>query len=218
MKNENNNKKTTVINKKMIICVINIILFIILTILVFTKVTEPIDSAVESFILGIRHNHLTNIMRIFTNISSSYSLIVITFLIILIAIIRNKRLPINTIVNLICSYLTSYIFKIILRRPRPTGEFLTNAGGFSYPSGHTMVSFAFFTFVAISAYEKINNKLIKVLIRIFTPILILIIGFSRIYLGVHYTTDIIGGYLLGTAYLMIFLTIREKNKKKKKRK
>ena len=79
-----------------------------------------------------------------------------------------------------------------------------------------MVSFAFFTFIAYSLCEKINSKFLKTLIKIGTPILILLIGFSRIYLGVHYLTDIIAGYLMGMAYLMVFLTIREKNKKKKK--
>lgn len=209
-------KKKIKLNKRMIISAIHLVLFIILSILIFTKVTEPLDEAVESFVLGIRNDKLTSIMRLFTNISSSYSLIVITILITLIAIIKNKRLPYNTIINLISVFLLSQLFKFIFRRPRPTGEFLTNASGFSYPSGHTMVSFAFFTFIAYSMCDRINNKLLKILIKISMTILIIIIGISRIYLGVHYATDIIGGYLMGMVYLMIFLDIREKNKKKKK--
>lgn len=224
MKKENNNieeekNNKIVINKRMIICTIYLGLFIILSILVFTKVTNPLDDIVASFAIGIRNDKLTKIMRLFTNISSSYSLIVITILITLIAFIKHKRLPINTIINiinLISVFLLSQLFKLIFRRPRPTGEFLTNASGFSYPSGHTMVSFAFFTFIAYALSERLNNKLLKLIIKIGTPILILLIGFSRIYLGVHYLTDIIAGYLMGMAYLMIFLTIREKNKKKKK--
>ena len=209
-------KKKIKLNKRMIISAIHLVLFIILSILIFTKVTEPLDEAVESFVLGIRNDKLTSIMRIFTNISSSYSLIVITILITLIAIIKNKRLPYNTIINLISVFLLSQLFKFIFRRPRPTGEFLAKASGFSYPSGHTMVSFAFFTFIAYSMCDRINSKLLKIMIKISMIILIMIIGFSRIYLGVHYTTDIIGGYLMGMVYLMIFLDIREKNKKKKK--
>ena len=216
MNNNKSNKKNTklVINKKMIIAAINLSLFIILTILVLTKLSDPIDLKVESFILGIRNDKLTNIMIIITDIGRAYSLIAITFLITLIAILKNKKLPLYTIINLVSVFLTSQIFKAIIRRTRPTGVFLTRATGYSFPSGHAMVSFAYFTFIAYSLCEKINNNLLKMIIKVLTTILIISIGFSRIYLGVHYITDIIGGYLLGITYLMLFLNIREKNIKK----
>lgn len=217
MKKEVTNKKEVnkSLNKKLLLSAIFAFLFILLTILVLTKVTDPIDLWVESFIIGIRNDNLTKIMQILTNIGSAYSLIVITILIILFAIIKNKRVPLNTITNLVAVFLTSQLFKVIIRRSRPTGLFLVNATGYSYPSGHTMVSFAYFTFIAISLCERINNKLVKVIIKVLTTLLVLLIGFSRIYLGVHHLTDVIAGYVLGLSYLMLFLNIREKNNKKK---
>lgn len=215
IKNKNEIKK--VLNKKLLIGAICFLLFIILTILVLTKTTNNIDSKVESLMISIRSDILTNIMTIITNIGSAYSLISITVLVTLIAIIKNKRLPINTIVNLISVFITSQIFKLLIRRPRPTGVFLVDATGYSYPSGHTMVSFAFFVFIAYSLSEKINNKMLKIMIKILTAILVITIGFSRIYLGVHHFTDILAGYLLGTSYLMIFLNIRNNIIKKEQK-
>ena len=218
MKKEIKNNKKKVINKNLVFSAICLSLFAILTILIVIDVTDPIDAAIESAIIGLRNNNLTKIMISITNIGSAYSLIVITILIILFAIVKNKRLPINTVLNLISVFLISQLFKVIFHRHRPTGLFLVPANGYSYPSGHTMVSFAYFVFIAISLCEKINNRLIKVLLKIGTAMLVLLIGFSRIYLGVHHITDIIAGYLLGAAYLFIFIDIRNKNNKKKAKK
>ena len=215
MKKEVKTNKKKVINKNLVFSAICLCLFAILTVLIVIDITDPIDAAIESIIIGIRNDSLTKIMISITNIGSAYSLIVITILITLFAIIKNKRLPIHTILNLIFVFLTSQVFKLIFHRHRPTGLFLVSASGYSYPSGHTMVSFAFFAFIAIALCEKINNKLIKILLKIGITILVLSIGFSRIYLGVHHTTDIIAGYLLGAAYLFIFIDIRNKNNKRK---
>ena len=215
MKKEIKNEKKKVINKNLVYSAIFLSLFVVLSILVITDITDPIDSAIASSIIGIRNDRLTKIMISITNIGSAYSLIVITILITLIAIIRNKRLPWHTIENLIAVFLTSQLFKIIFRRARPTGLLLVPVSGYSYPSGHTMVSFAYFIFITIALSERINNKFLKISAKIGTPILIILIGFSRIYLGVHHTTDVIAAYLLGAAYLFVFLDIRNKNNQKK---
>ena len=202
------NKK--ILNKKILSGAIFLLLFIILTILVLTNVTTNLDNTINSFMLSINNIKLTKIMIIITNIGSAYSLISITFLISLIAIIKNKKLPLNTIINLISVFIISQIFKNIIHRQRPLNEFLVSATGYSYPSGHSMVSLAYFLYIAISLCKYTNNKLLKIIIKLLSILLILVIGFSRIYLGVHYLTDVLAGYLLGLSYLMIFLNIREK--------
>ena len=136
----NENKK----NIKMIIFWICISLFIILSILVFTGIIHPLDEAMQSFILKIRNSHLTNIFTIFTNMGGAYALTAIAFLLILIK--RNKKISLLIAINLIIVFLTSQVFKIIFRRTRPAEIFLVNATGYSYPSGHTMVSSAFYLY------------------------------------------------------------------------
>jgi len=217
MNEKKKNNVNKVMNKKILYSAISFFIFIILTILVLTGVTNKIDLSIESFIISIRNDNLTKVLTVITNIGSAYSLISLTFLISLIGIIKRKKLPINTIINLISVFIISQIFKLIIRRPRPAEIFLVKASGYSYPSGHTMVSFAFFSFIAYSLLEKVDNKILKIMIRLITLILIIAIGFSRIYLGVHHFTDVLGGYLLGLSYLLLFLNIRTNVIKKEKK-
>ncbi len=205
-------KKKLVLNKKAIEISILLVVFIIYTILVKLKVFTKLDNLVDSAIIGIRNDKLTSIMEVVTNLGGAYFLISATIVIGLIAIIKNRKIPIYTGINLISAYLLNTIVKHIVRRPRPTGLFLTTASGFSYPSGHTLVSFAFYTYIAIALLKRTNNKSLRILIKILLPIIIITIPFSRIYLGVHYLTDIIGGYLLGLIYLKTFIFIKNKIK------
>ena len=200
----NKNKKDI----KTIILGICILLFIVLTILVFTGITKPLDEGMQAYILSIRNNHITKIFTIFTNMGGAYALMAITVLLLLIK--RNKKVTLLIAINLITVFLTSQIFKLIFRRDRPAEIFLTNASGYSYPSGHTMVSSAFYLYILYLINKKIHNKILKLILSIVTILLILMIGFSRIYLGVHYTTDIIGGLILAIAYLMAYLKITTK--------
>ena len=204
MKQKNNNKEIK-FNKKLIIPSITLSIFIIWTILVFTKIINPLDELVESFVIGIRNDNITKIMINMTNLGSAYSLIVISIL--LFFFIKNKKIPLSIIINLVTVFFTSQIFKFIFRRSRPNGVFLIDASGYSYPSGHTMVSFAFYIYLLYLLCKKIDNKLVKILLTIFTTILLVLIAFSRIYLGVHYLSDIIGGLLLGTTYIILFIRL-----------
>ena len=206
-------KKKKIFSKKLIISAIFMSLFIILSITIFTGLFNLIDGYVESFFIGIRNDKLTKIMINITNIGGAYSLIVISIL--LLFFLKKKKNAIYIMINLVSVFVTSQIFKAIFRRARPDGLFLTHASGFSYPSGHTMVSMAYFAFITYLFVKKIDNKLTRITFIIFSSILIILIGFSRIYLGVHYLSDVIGGLLLGTSYLMIFLEIIDKEVDKK---
>ena len=206
-------EKNKIINKKNIICIISIILFIILSIMVLTGLIKPLDEHVESFIIGIRNDNLTNIMKTITNLGGAYVLIAISFL--LFFIIKNKKIPLSILINLVSVFITSQIFKLIFHRSRPDEIFLTHASGYSYPSGHTMVSTAYYAFIVYLLSKNIKNKLLKTSFILLSSILILIIGFSRIYLGVHYISDVIAGLLLGLSYLMIYINIINKEVDKK---
>lgn len=201
-------------NKKdirMIIFWICISLFVIVSILVLTKLSKPIDEGVQSFILKIRNNHLTNIFTIFTNLGGAYALLAITTLLILIK--KNKKTSIFIAINLVCVFLSSQLLKFIFRRSRPAEIFLVNASGYSYPSGHMMVSTAFYVYILYLILITIKNKVLKIIFAIGAITLILLIGFSRIYLGVHYTTDVLAGLFLAIAYLMLFIKFTSKEKK-----
>jgi len=193
---------------KMIIIWICAFLFIGLTVMVFTGIMHSVDDGVQAFILHIRNSKLTNVFTVITNIGGAYALLSISVLLLLIK--RDKKISLMIAINLAMVFITSQIFKFIFRRSRPAEIFLVNATGYSYPSGHMMVSSAFYFYILYLINKKVKNKIIKAIIFIFTVLLVFLIGFSRIYLGVHYTTDIIGGLILAILYLMIYIKSTEK--------
>lgn len=192
-------------NKKILIPLgVLSLLFVILTILVCTNTIEPLDNATSSFIISIRSPELTNTMNIITNISGSYALIVFTTLFIIM--IKKKKYPLAITINLIAVFITSQLAKAIVERDRPL-DMLVSAPGYSYPSGHSMVGLAYFSFLSYLVIKYIPNKIVKIILPIVFTITILLVGFSRIYLGVHYLSDVLAGFLLGAIYLIIFINI-----------
>ena len=195
-------------DKRMVILGVCLVLFVLLTIATFTGIIRPVDEGMQSFILKIRNDHLTDIFTIVTNLGGAYALLAITTLLVLIK--KNKKTSLFIAINLIIVFLTSQVFKFVFRRSRPAEIFLVSATGYSYPSGHMMVSSAFYFYILYLICITIKNRILKIILSIMTVILILLIGFSRIYLGVHYLSDILGGLFLAIAYLMLFLRVTNK--------
>ncbi len=133
--------------------------------------------------------------------------------IVLFILIKNKKTGALICINLGLSALVNYILKLILKRPRPTENLLMIESGYSFPSGHSMVSMAFYGFLIYLTYKNIKNKYLKFAIITLLTMLIICIGVSRIYLGVHYTSDVIAGFLVGIIYLVLFIHITKKKKK-----
>ncbi|HEP1470513.1 TPA: phosphatase PAP2 family protein, partial [Streptococcus pyogenes] len=91
--------------------------------------------------------------------------------------------------------------KLFYQRPRPAIEHLVYAGGYSFPSGHAMGSMLIFGSLLIICYQRLHSKLLQFVTSMIFIILILLIGLSRIYLGVHYPSDILAGFVLGFGIL-----------------
>ena len=101
--------------------------------------------------------------------------------------------------------LLNQALKFIIQRPRPTEFRIINESGYSFPSGHSMVSAAFYGFLIYLIYKNVKNKYLKWSLITLLSLVILTIGISRIYLGVHYTSDVIAGFLISISYLIIFI-------------
>ena len=113
-------------------------------------------------------------------------------------------------INLVAIFTSNFIVKNIIRRDRN----LIIENGFSFPSGHSMVSFAFYGFIIYYVYCSHLSKIWKTIIISILILLVLMIGLSRIYLGVHYASDVIGGFVLALVYLIIFIKYIYKKEKK----
>lgn len=101
--------------------------------------------------------------------------------------------------------MTNYLIKFVYQRPRPTIEHLVEASHYSFPSGHAMASLIFYGSLIILIHLHFKNKFLKWGLSLIMTLLTLLIGISRIYVGVHYPTDIIGGFLLGAPILLASL-------------
>lgn len=136
---------------------------------------------------------------------STFFILATLFSIFLVA--RRKRLETLFMdTGLIISWGIMDFLKELVARPRPGGEHLTYATGYSFPSGHAMISTVFYGFLAYLALRLLPGRMGKVL-AVILGILIFLIGISRIYLNVHYFSDVVAGFLLGGLLLFLFIKL-----------
>ncbi len=192
-------------NIEWIIVFICIIYFINITENVFANEIMKKDVIGYKIISHFMSDNITPIAKVITQFGGVVILISIAS--VLFIIIKNKKIGFSIFLNLFIVAGLNQILKNIVQRPRPTQYRLINESGYSFPSGHSMASAAFYGFLIYLIYKRIKNKKIRNLLIIFLSILILLIGISRIYLGVHYTSDVLAGFLVSLSYLMIFTNI-----------
>lgn len=191
---------------KWIILFLCIILFLAILEDVFEYETLALDTSVYTIVVEqMRNPILTDILKIITNLGSAFVLITITILSLII--LKNKKISLCITLNLALSTLLNVLLKNIIQRPRPEGYRLIEETGFSFPSGHSMVNTAFYGLLIYLIIKNVKNKKLKYALSVLISFLILAIGFSRIYLGVHYTSDVLAGFLISIAYLIVFTTI-----------
>lgn len=99
------------------------------------------------------------------------------------------------------AWFMNYMLKLAFHRSRPTPPGLVQASGYSFPSGHAMISFAFYGMLIYLLWINHKPGRNTYLAAAFLTLLIVFIGISRIYLGVHYPSDVIAGYAAGGIWL-----------------
>lgn len=166
-----------------------------------------LDESVYGFISSFRSPILTSIFTTISFFSSPLFLLIIS--IFLLFVFKNKKYSLLSFMNLVLVAFLNQILKLIFSRPRPFEWMITEESGYSFPSGHAMVSAAFYGMIIYLIWRTGINKKYKILWTGILSILILLIGVSRIYLGVHYTSDIIGGFTLSLSYLLISTSLIE---------
>ncbi len=193
----------------------NYLLFIIIICLVITGfiLEDVYEREILEFdklafsLFKIRTPLLTKIFLIITNLGSPYVLIVLTLLSFLL---KNKKLSFIITGNLGLITIINQVLKFIIKRPRPSDLFLVVETGYSFPSGHSMVSLSFYGLLIYFIYKYFKNKKLKIFLITLLSLIIVLIGISRVYLGVHFVSDVISGFLLSLSYLMIFIKVINK--------
>ena len=198
-------------NIQKIILIISTLIFLLLTVLVLSNRNLILDEKIYSFIsTHFINDKTTKIVKELTEFGSAKIMFLVFLTIFLVN--KNRMIGLSVGINLLLSSNINFWIKQIIRRPRPQGIMLIEQSGFSFPSGHTMTSMAFYGFFFYLTYKYIENKYLKVTIITILTILIISIAISRIYLGVHYATDVLGGIFGALVYLIIFINVINKYK------
>lgn len=185
---------------KIIICITLFILFILWTILLVKNKLSRIDNIVYNKIK--LNNKKTIFFKYFTNLASTKYFIIICLL--LIIFLKNKLALLISIAMIIDAIIV-FIAKHIIKRERPNINRIVEEKGYSYPSGHTFSATCFYGLVMFLINISSITLGYQLLITIALISIILLIGFSRIYLGVHYFSDCIGGILLSSSYIILYV-------------
>lgn len=134
--------------------------------------------------------------------------VVLLFSLMLVGPLKNKRSASWYILQAsLGAGALNLLVKLIFKRERPTIEHLVMQGGFSFPSGHSMgsvICYGGLAFLLFYLYKKNTLTLVALLAIV---LLVLLIGLSRIYLGVHFPSDVISGYLLGASWLSLLIAL-----------
>ena len=197
---------------KWIICGLLFLSFLTIMLFVIIKKDLAIDSNVYSFMkANIINDKLTPFVKVLTQFCGEITITCFTIVLFIIFMFKNKKLALAIALNIIVSVILNNVIKFIISRPRPLEENrLIHASGYSFPSGHAMNGIVFYGFLVYLIYKMIKNKPLKYSLIILINILVFLVGLSRIYLGVHYTSDVIAGYLFGFAYLIISISLLRK--------
>jgi len=174
------------------------------------------DMAIITFIQGLETPILTTIMKFFTFIGAGSTikvLAVITVFILFLFFNHRFELLLFIVVLIGSSYLFRTL-KLLFHRTRPDLHRLIEIGGYSFPSGHATNAITFYGILTFILWRHIPSRLGRSLLLIISTIFIITIGLSRIYLGVHYPSDILAGYFAGGLWLTLaiwcFQFIKEK--------
>lgn len=163
------------------------------------------DQSIYTFISQLISTSLTPWIRLITELGGTIGIIILCVVSMLLLFNMKKRvLGLLLVSNVAITALINTVLKHFFMRARPIGFRLIAIDGYSFPSGHSMAAVAFYGYLIYLVWHKVEVKWKRNLICIVLSIFIILIMISRIYLGVHYASDVIGGAMLALAILICF--------------
>ena len=186
--------------------VVPITLFAMLAICITAGVTINFEGWAYSEAVADMSPLLTNIVKEITYIGDPA--IVMTFCLLLIVIPKSRKtiaLPVS--ITVILSTILNIALKNLFTRERPNILRLINETSYSFPSGHAMINASLYMMLILFIFKFIKNTPRKLTLSALCMMLTIAIGFSRIYLGVHYAGDVLGGWLIGVALSVLIYSI-----------
>lgn len=203
-------------NLKKNICFFSFLIFLIIYVLLITNKTLIFDNRFYEVIQKIIKTtlkegseilHLTEFFKLISDIGSGTGIIII--LIVVISMSKTRSLiAYNATLTIFVSVILNTIIKNIVMRPRPNILRLVSETSYSFPSGHSMNNMALYTVFILATIKYVKNEKIKRALVVLFSLIPILIAFSRVYLGVHYLSDVFAGLALGVS-VALFISIRK---------
>lgn len=192
-----------VLGLAMLLC---LVLFFFMAHLVFVARDNTLDAALFAFADRFSSPAMTQVMRGVSFFASFEYLLVVPPLVVLVfSFFRGWRwLALKVLLISFSTSILNQLLKRYFERPRPETALLEQSG-MSFPSGHAMIGGAFYGVLIYIVWRTVRAEVWRWVLTLLLTLLVLLIGFSRIYLRVHYATDVLAGYAIGLLWLMLSL-------------
>ncbi|MCR5035411.1 MAG: phosphatase PAP2 family protein [Clostridia bacterium] len=186
--------------------ILSIGLFAVLLVCVLAGHTAGFDDPIREFFYSLRSPALTHFAVVITNLANKYWFIGLCLLLLIIPQTRMTfGVPLSA--GALGTILLNSIIKYFVHRPRPEVLHLVEEDGFSFTSGHSISSLFFYGLAIWLVWRYVDNRTVKWVLTILLAIPMLLVGPTRIYLGVHYPTDVLAGWCLGFAAVILIVEI-----------
>jgi len=170
---------------------------------------EQFDDWVRSGIHQFGSPSVTFAMRVVTVFGGPVVLLTLSLVVGLGFFVKKKYRAIILLVAMMAgSSLLNEVLKLSFHRTRPLPFFDTEApNSFSFPSGHALMSFCFYSTLAALISARSNSRTVRIIVWAVAALLIAAVGVSRIYLGVHYPSDVVAGYAAAFIWVMFIVIV-----------
>jgi undecaprenyl-diphosphatase len=203
--------------KAFFISLLFLIAFGLIVLLIGNKKISNFDTRIISYIHDNNSAFLTSIMKFFTFIGSGVviTIIVVLMMLFFYFVLKHRSELVLFAGVLIGSALLNVLLKLVFHRARPILNRIIDENGYSFPSGHSMAAFTLYGILTFLLWRHLPSYWSRSLLIICSAFMIIMIGISRIYLGVHYPSDVLGGFLISGAWLFFTISIYQRHQGKK---
>lgn len=191
--------------KRIILLVLITLLFVVFVIVLGFGVLEELDIRISKAVQSLWGPSLNSVMIIITSIGNLKTMIALSAALFFVLLYKKRnKAALLTVLTLASGAILTEILKLVFQRARPETA-LISVSRYSFPSSHAVASITFFCLLIYFFKDDIKNKVGKIIFATANIILFLAIGFSRIYLNVHWFSDVIAGFALGAFMLYCFI-------------